>query len=379
MTQPEVAVSRWSVSALGRTVELRATPAGPGLAAATLGALLSYGRARSLRALVDRLAAAPDWPADAATRLDHEYYLTRAGVARVVPHVRGVVPSDVAAVYALFDAVGGPQAPEPAPARAAPVSASAAEPLSQADAERPLTPREEAALLKTRVEQAKFVTGLITARRITKELTPLERRQLAHRAAEIALGQRIVLAGVPVDLTAPPGAPSLAEPEPAPASKSPASLGSVIRGATLPNAPRAAAAAGPEAGPPGDPFDFPGANAAAAPAVDPKAWILSRYNPPDRSSATALAVLVGHGCTRQKIGRVATALGFKEGHPWVTTARVTGQHSKREDCTTYFYNREAALALIEGVLAAPTKRMRVRMEAARYNATPPVPGAATLN
>ncbi len=339
----------------GPEVEFRATARGWALASTGLGALLGYARPRNVHRVIARHV--PEAPCD-----KDEWFLVRAEVECVLKHSRNA-PEAVAHLWAYFDAAES--SPSTGVTPAAPTVPAVAVPVEPA-----LTAREQLQLGQVRVEQARFITGLITARRLAKELTPQEHRRLAHKAAEVALGEPIYLEERPVPAAvAPPAAPVL----PVSSVEGRPSLGAVVRGAQLgtppPVAPKAAEAPkAPPVVPTGDPFNFGASAAPAAPVAPPKdarSWILSRCNPSNRSTASELAFLVGFGCTKQKIGTEASRLGFKEGHPWVETKQVQGRHSNREDCTVYYYNYDASLALIEAVLTYPTKGMRRLMLAAQ--------------
>lgn len=339
----------------GPTVEFRSTARGWAVSSTGLGVLLEYARPRSVRRVIARHAPK-------ALRAHGEWFLVRADVTEVLKHSR-TDPQAVAQLGAYFEAA------ESTPSAQVP-SVPSTVPAVVVLGDAPLTAREQLQLGQVRVEQARFITGLITARRLAKELTPQEHRRLAHKAAEIALGEPIYLEERTVPtVVAPPAAPVL----PVIAAEGRPSLGAVVRGAQLgtpsPVAPRAAEAPkAPSAVPTGDPFNFDVSTVPAAPAAPPKdarSWIVSRCNPANRSTASELAYLAGFGCTRQKIGTEASRLGFKEGHPWVETKQVQGRHSNRQDCTIYYYNYDASLALIEAVLTYPTKGMRRRMLAAR--------------
>jgi hypothetical protein len=45
---------------------------------------------------------------------------------------------------------------------------------------------------------------------------------------------------------------------------------------------------------------------------------------------------------------------------------VQGRHSLRDDCTVYYYNREASFALIEAVLTYPTRDMLRRIRESKH-------------
>jgi len=353
-------------------VTLYSTARGMALSSLDLGVLLDYARPRNVRRVVVRVC--PD--AQAAFRQRREYYLTRDEVWKVWDAAYAPVLSR-ATLMTLFDraeatrvppssevtpvsaVTTAPETSTPAPVAPTPtVPPAVAVPVVPQDAQ-PLTPREQLQLGQVRVEQARFITALITARRIAKELTPAEHRRLAHKAAEVALGEAI-----PLDV------PSLGGTR-APSVQS--SLGAVVRSIREPVAVPATVDKTP-AQPTvvRDPFEFAAPNTTdAAPAgssptyEDTRAWVVSRFNPPERSVASELAYLIGYGCTRQKVGMEATRLGFTEGHPWVETKQVAGRHSNREDCTVYYYSRAAALALIEAVFSNPTRAMQRRLRDAK--------------
>jgi hypothetical protein len=337
----------------GPSVEFRSSPEGPRLASLQLGVLLEYTRRRSVNPIVKDLFG----EGSASFRSEHGWLLAREDVVRVLQRTKNS-PEIVQRVHAYFDAAVTLLASEGTGGAPTPRG-----PVVESDG--PLTAREQLQLGQVRIEQARFVTALITARRLAKELTPKEHRRLAHKAAEIALGERIDLDDR-LEL-------SLTSVVPTSPSRPRTSLGAVVRAAQSVNPPtRAPAPVSPE---PRDspavlrnPFDFeipasPASVTSATALADAKAWVLTKYNPPHRATASELAYLVGFGCTRQKIGIEAARLGFKEGHPWVETKQVQGRHSLRDDCTVYYYNREASFALIEAVLTYPTKSMYRQMQA----------------
>ena len=348
-------------------VTFYSTKRGMVLSSGTLGVLLGYARPRNVRRVVVRMC--PD--AQAAFRLRQEYYLTRLEALRVLDATQtppGLSRSELVHLYVQAEAtrVPPPGADLPvstgvsAPVTATPAPVSPAQTAVSAVTQdtQPLTPREQLQLGQVRVEQARFITALITARRIAKELTPAEHRRLAHKAAEVALGEAI-----PLDVAnlSSPGAP-LASP----------SLGSIVRSLQPPADARPAVTAAPAPVHAGrDPFEFetqPMTATTASPVPvyeSTRDWIVSRFNPPERAVASELAYLIGYGCTRQKIGMEATRLGFTEGHPWVETKQVAGRHSNREDCTVYYYARPAALALIEAVFTNPTREIKRRLRDAK--------------
>lgn len=352
----------------GPVVEFRDTAYGWGLASTGLGALLDYARPRNVHRVIARRVSN-------ALADNDQWFLVREQVERVLKYSRNSSAA-VARVRAYLDAAEAtPRELVAAPAAAAAPTVTPVVPVAATvAADAPLTAREQLQLGQVRVEQARFITGLITARRLAKELTPQEHRRLAHKAAEVALGEPIYLEDRAARaVEAPPAAPVLPESLPTTPPAARPSLGSVVHGArlgaqpttppTIPDAPKATPTA-----PAGDPFNFgeaPTPPADPAPPRDARAWILSRYNPSNRATASELAFLVGFGCTKQKIGTEASRLGFKEGHPWVETKQVQGRHSNREDCTVYYYNYDASLALIEAVLTHPSKTMRRALTAAK--------------
>lgn len=355
-------------------VTFYSTKRGMVLSSGTLGVLLGYARPRNVRRVVVRMC--PD--AQAAFRLRQEYYLTRLEALRVLDATTtppGLSRSALVHLYVQAEATRVPppgadlpvSTGVPAPVTSTPAPVSPAQtPVSPAQTAvsavpqdtQPLTPREQLQLGQVRVEQARFITALITARRVAKELTPAEHRRLAHKAAEVALGEAI-----PLDVA------NLSSPI---APLAPHSLGSIVRSLQSPADARPAMTAAPAPVHAGrDPFEF-GTQPTTATTASPvpvyestRDWIVSRFNPPERAVASELAYLIGYGCTRQKIGMEATRLGFTEGHPWVETKQVAGRHSNREDCTVYYYARPAALALIEAVFTNPTREIKRRLRDAK--------------